>query len=331
MRLSDAEIVDVVRGVLCPGQEDGDLRVLQRNTFKRRHDWRGDRVFEKAIVHGAGMGQLPLLIKYAARARGTSRSVRDLAREECVYRRVLPGTALGTPKFIDSWAATDGSRRGLMIEFVPGRRLKNIEEEAVWEAAARWLAGMHRRFLVNGDSRVHWHEGLGRHDGNFLRRTAQRTVASLAAGPPGLRTLGETILSRYEKVAHVLTSAPRTLVHGEFYCTNILVARNRNAEGDLRVCPIDWETAAVGCGALDLAHLLRHGLSIDREVLIDAYLDQWNSGDVSLDRRTLEVQLTCARVHEVMYLAWQGVKCGSISRETIERRLVRVERHLRDI
>jgi aminoglycoside phosphotransferase (APT) family kinase protein len=45
---------------------------------------------------------------------------------------------------------------------------------------------------------------------------------------------------------------PQTLVHGDFYSSNVLVQR---AWGPTRICPIDWEMAGVGPALLDLAAL----------------------------------------------------------------------------
>ena len=43
-----------------------------------------------------------------------------------------------------------------------------------------------------------------------------------------------------------------TLIHGEFYASNVIVGQTATG---LRVCPVDWEMAAVGPGLIDLAAL----------------------------------------------------------------------------
>src|SRR5262249_48956553 len=45
---------------------------------------------------------------------------------------------------------------------------------------------------------------------------------------------------------------PKTLIHGEFYAANVLI---HEADGHLRICPVDWETTAAGPGLMDLAAL----------------------------------------------------------------------------
>src|SRR5207244_7203663 len=70
----------------------------------------------------------------------------------------------------------------------------------------------------------------------------------------------EWIAGRYSQVVERLLTLPLTLIHGEFYPSNILVheietCRSRLTGDTVRVCPVDWEMAAVGPGLIDLAAL----------------------------------------------------------------------------
>ena len=47
----------------------------------------------------------------------------------------------------------------------------------------------------------------------------------------------------------LLISEPQTIIHGEYYPANILIK-------DGAIYPIDWESAAVGPGEIDLATLI---------------------------------------------------------------------------
>src|SRR5207245_2716577 len=53
-----------------------------------------------------------------------------------------------------------------------------------------------------------------------------------------------------------LLDLPAMLIHGEFYASNVLVD---DAQQTVRVCPIDWERAAIGPGLIDLAALIAGG------------------------------------------------------------------------
>ncbi|MGB3714743.1 MAG: phosphotransferase [Candidatus Promineifilaceae bacterium] len=58
-----------------------------------------------------------------------------------------------------------------------------------------------------------------------------------------------TLCRRFKEDIPMLTATPQTVIHGEYYPMNILV------DGE-RIYPIDWQTAAVARGELDLASLI---------------------------------------------------------------------------
>jgi hypothetical protein len=60
------------------------------------------------------------------------------------------------------------------------------------------------------------------------------------------------MVETYGRAIERLVRLPSTLIHGEFYASNILVEGTR--EGS-RIRPVDWEMAAVGPGLIDLAAL----------------------------------------------------------------------------
>jgi len=99
-----------------------------------------------------------------------------------------------------------------------------------------------------------------------------------------------------------------TFLHGEFYASNVLV--HEPAHGgreDLRVCPIDWEMAAVGPGLIDLAALTAGGWTADeKEALALAYraaLEHTENWPPSPD--AFLVALDYCRLHlAVQWLGW---------------------------
>ena len=79
----------------------------------------------------------------------------------------------------------------------------------------------------------------------------------------------EWLAERYEPVIEALLSMPRTVIHGEFYASNVLVAEGPDGT---RVAPVDWELAAAAPGAVDLAALVS---------------GDWPEADRERDRRRL--------------------------------------------
>jgi aminoglycoside phosphotransferase (APT) family kinase protein len=167
----------------------------------------------------------------------------DPAREATVYR-LLADAGLGTPELRDTG---DG---WLLLERVEGVPLWQIGELGPWEEAARWLRRLHDRFRG-----VALPPGLLVHDEEWYRRWLRRARAFAHI---------DLADDRYEPVVQRLAAGPRTLVHGEAYASNILVAGKR-------VCAIDWECAASGAGVTDLAALVAGWPPRERGRLAAAY------------------------------------------------------------
>lgn len=104
-----------------------------------------------------------------------------------------------------------------------------------------------------------------------------------------------------------LTSLPPALIHGEAYASNILVDPDDISldDGGARVCPVDWEMAALGPGLVDLAALTSGDWSAeDTATIVDAYREVSPPG-VPADDDEFEFALTCARLHlAVQWLGW---------------------------
>ena len=178
----------------------------------------------------------------------------DPMREIDVYRDLLDGAGLGTAEYYGSSIDPARDRWWLFIENVVGDALWQIGEFDVWEEAARWLARMHGALAPAA-----WH---GRRAAAALRPRAARRL-----GTPCARVRRRSaqsvehrrsrqrireLAARYDAVTEQLAALAPTFIHGEFYPSNVLVQQGGRTP---RVCPIDWEIAAVGPGLLDLAAL----------------------------------------------------------------------------
>jgi aminoglycoside phosphotransferase (APT) family kinase protein len=138
---------------------------------------------------------------------------------------------------------------------VRAHRLAFVGEFGTWEAVARSLARMHDDFAgalptLPDESLVR----LLRYDGDLFRGWLGRAKASAvcAADDRALTRGFDHLTSVYDQVIERLLSLPQTIIHGEFFADNILIAE---AGGRVRVCPVDWEMAGVGPGLVDIAGL----------------------------------------------------------------------------
>src|SRR5262249_61074587 len=88
----------------------------------------------------------------------------------------------------------------------------------------------------------------GRRPSGGAGRGARRHLVQAGQGQ-ALRGF-DRLMARFDSVVDHLVRQPRTLVHGDVFPHNIVL------QPGPRIRPIDWEAAAVGLAAWDLARLL---------------------------------------------------------------------------
>jgi hypothetical protein len=198
-------------------------------------------------------GSLPVVFKNLSpeavvdRARGVRPEfVIDPCREIEVYGSILSKFQSGAARYYGS----DAKRHWLFLESVRAPMLCHIGDFESWLEVARWLARFHSSLTASAHSARKAVSRLLEYDAVFYRRWVQRARLELP----------------YEHILRTLLALPTTLVHGDFYASNVLV-------GDGRICPIDWELAAIGPGLLDLAALTSGKWSRERRLeLAEAYI-----------------------------------------------------------
>jgi hypothetical protein len=226
--------------------------------------------------------------------------VHDPLREIEVYRSILAHAELETATCYGTVADKELNRFWIFLEQVPGLRLNKMGEFEVWQQVAGWLARMHNRLagqVMQGNG-AHY---LLRYDDGFYRRWLQR---ALGFAPPELHRDIERIAAGYEPVVKRLLTLPVTIIHGEFFPFNVLVQKVPTCP--LRVCVIDWETAAVGPALMDLAALTAGKWSEDKKnALALAYYAALPPDDpYFLSPDTFSSALDACRLH--MCIQWLG-------------------------
>ena len=220
----------------------------------------------------------------------------DPLREPAVYASVLSPRGLG-PRCYGSAIDVGAERYWLFVERIEGRELYQVGDLELWRAVASWLGEMHASLAgelegLAGEAR------LIDYDEAYYRRwlARARDFVAAAAQPQRSRAL-DWIAARYDGVVEGLLELPRTVLHGEFYASNVLVAGEAPAS---RVCPVDWEMAARGPGLVDLAALIAGDWKEkDREAIVVAYRSAAGIAPVFQD------QLDLCRLHlAVQWLGW---------------------------
>jgi aminoglycoside phosphotransferase (APT) family kinase protein len=212
----------------------------------------------------------------------------DPAREIEAYLEVLRPTGMEVPDCYGAVIEPCIDRYWLFLEVIDGVPLWQVGDLDAWDRAARWLAGLHGHGAPDRQGR------LIRYDAAYFRGWLERAVALTPEGSLN------GIAARWDQVVERLSAWPRTLVHGEFYPSNVLIRH-----GPASVVPVDWEMAGVGPGVLDVAALVSGGWSpAERERLALVYRD-------SLPRRgrpaaddLLDALTHCRLYVAVQWLGW---------------------------
>ena len=162
--------------------------------------------------------------------------------EAKVYRSVLEPLATSAPRFYGAESDAATGETTLLIDYLENaRRLQSILPLRIAEAA-RWIGGFHR---LNEPRVATLRSAITAYDTPYYLGWMRRT---LELSPEPHRRWMQTISRHFEALAEEMTAAPVTIIHGEYYPHNILVHAGL-------IAPVDWESAAIAAGEIDLAGL----------------------------------------------------------------------------
>ena len=227
-------------------------------------------------------------------------------REIETYRKILAPARLGTATYYGAVIDAQMGRYWLFLERVHGVDLQQ-SGWTTWLQVAQWLADMHVRF-TGATSRLSAEAPLLRYDAAYYRRWLRRARASLHShvlASTARRDL-DWLAPRHERAVEQLVALPATFIHGEFYASNVLIEQHAD---ELRICPVDWELAAIGPGLIDLAALTAGDWTEqERETLAMAYYARLpQSGGWPPSPDVFLAALDCCRLHlAVQWLGWSG-------------------------
>jgi hypothetical protein len=223
----------------------------------------------------------------------------DLPYEIEVYHRVLQPLPEFRPKCLGAHTDPNTGAVSLLLEYVYGSvRLSDMvwkrstRQPRAMAQAARWIADFHAAHEQRSDQRSL--AFLKRYDAQYYRGWARRTLDF--SGPLHARFPWLTRLCESDGWFAPLLAAPPTVIHGEFYAKTVLV-RNQS------VFMVDWESAAIAAGEIDLAALTegKHWPETVVRQCESAYVHaRWPEGAPSNFRETLDA----ARIY--LHFRWLG-------------------------
>lgn len=212
--------------------------------------------------------------------------------ELAVYRHLLQALNVSKPTFYGGYRGTGNGRVGLILEYITdGEIVSDSGDPDAMTKAARWIGEFHALCESRvSDSNLSF---IKRYDSDYYSGWARRTLMMNRQSKLAGQWL-ETVCNHIHDVIALLGQNGTTILHGEYYPKNILY------KNDL-IYPVDWESAAIGCGEIDLAALTDKWDQDAREALEVEYRNaRWPESHPSNFHDTLCAARIC------MQLRWLG-------------------------
>jgi hypothetical protein len=210
----------------------------------------GTGTFPKEVVRiraEPGAAPASLFVKYENDLeRNHLRDRGGVPYEARVYREVLTPAGIAVDVFLGAVEGSEGRVWLVLVYLEDGIRIMKVPDGRAMVEAAAWVGRLHGAFEQRDDGVLDapW---LIRYDAARLRSWAAQAEFAVRRAPERDSSV-ESLIARFqaEGIDQLVRSA--TLIHGEYYPKNVLLAGGR-------IHPVDWESAAVGPGEIDLAML----------------------------------------------------------------------------
>jgi len=235
---------------------------------------------------------LGLFVKYGTKNfDGVHGHRGNVSYESKVYKEILRPLHASTPSFYGVYHDKIGHIPWLVLEYLPnGTPASWSKDPQAMIRSARWIGKFHatsEKLLLSPRLRF-----LRRYDANYYKGWARRTKQQFSRFD-GLSWIPD-LCDEFEKLIPQLLSAPLTIIHGEYFGSNIIYQNGTSH-------PADWQSTAIAPGEIDLASLThswptRIAQSCEREYR----KSRWPSGAPKGFGETLDV----ARFY--MNLRWLG-------------------------
>jgi phosphotransferase family enzyme len=212
-----------------------------------------------------------LFCKYTAKVDYTGHGHRGgVWYETAAYRNLLAPVRRFRPKFYGGYRDPETGQYWLFLEYLDGSlSVGKLNDIAVMAKAARWIAKFQvASHSLLSDKRLGF---LKRYDKNYYLGWVRRTFEFATTRQRASGWFRRLRVRVHEFLAPLLVLRP-SIIHGEYYQHNILFHRGS-------VCPIDWESAAIGEGLIDLVSLTEGWDTKIVEACTQAYVQtRWPRG-----------------------------------------------------
>jgi hypothetical protein len=243
-------------------------------------------------------------------------------RELVMYRSILSRERFGTlDLYASRWEPSRG-RFWLFLEDAGRTALNDVHDFSEWLDAVRWAARFHAATPDLPGARTTF---LPRWTRAHYQRCANQVGRLLSTVEAPDRDLLRGGLDALTGRLDWFSALPRCVIHGQFFGKNIMLRPQRARP---RIAVIDWETAALGPPAWDLASIIGGGRTEQEQLAMRrAYVEQYEAlTGHGLDRDAFAEELRAVAIHQTLeWLVWWG------PHRSVPRRLKRFQRFLREL
>jgi Phosphotransferase enzyme family len=240
----------------------------------------------------ADRAMLHAFIKYESGGSNGSHGHRGgVSYEASIYELLLEELGVSVPEFYGFYADEQAGSPFLVTEYMTGSVRVSKRSATAMARAAEWIGHFHAR----GEQQVRRRAvpGLKKYDQAYYLGWSRRAEQATAEARVEADWL-QAAFAGFRQSIRELLGTDASPIHGEFYPRNVLVH-----EGRIR--PIDWESAAVATGEIDLAALTEGWPAETVELCQRAYEQvRWTGGAPPHWRRRLRL----AQLY--LHLRWIG-------------------------
>lgn len=284
----------------------GEIKILRRNLPPFMSTFPNEIV----TCQWPGGRKRRLFVKYQSGQSHDSFGHRgDVPYEAEVYRQVIrPLQNLG-PKYLGAHLDPNTGHASLFLEFIHGcvrvsdiSWKRSVRQPRAMTRTSRLIAMLHK----SGENRIEEQAlaFLKRYDAEYFRGWARRTFEFAAPLRKVFPWLGDLRRAGEAWFAPLLKTR-QTLIHGEFYAKTVLLRRES-------LFAVDWESAAISAGEIDLAALTegtRWPAAIVRRCENEYARTRWPNGIPPDFQKTLDA----AKIY--LHFRWLGERSDWTIRE----------------
>ena len=209
--------------------------------------------------------------------------------ETTIYKNILSKIPLQSALFYGIYREKSKDTI-LVIDYLKGSKLlKDAHTLQNFAKAAAWIGGLHKMYESNPP------KGIKLYDNEYYLIWL-KAVENMLEKLSRMHQWLPSVCSYFRENLHLLSGSAQTFIHGEYYTKNILVKKGA-------IYPIDWESAAIGPGEIDLASLVEDWDEERKNIALEKYIQaRWPDGnfnETEFEKRMLMVKI-------YFFLRWTG-------------------------